>query len=221
MGWLIDHILHMDRFLNSWIQSVGSWTYVFLFLIIFCETGLVVTPFLPGDSIIFAAAALAASGSLNVWWLFILLAIAAIAGDSLNYWLGDLIGPKIFHNPNARILKKKYLDQSQHFYEKYGAETIVLARFVPIVRTFAPFVAGIGTMKYRKFFAYNVIGGIAWVGLFAFGGYFFGSQQFVKDNFGIVLIAIVVISICPAIIQIFLERRKKRAASASAIPEED
>ena len=196
----IDFFLHIDKNLALIIQNYGTFTYVLLFLIIFCETGLVITPFLPGDSLIFAAGALAASGMMNVIFLFIILSLAAIIGDSINYLIGSMIGPRIFHEKN-RFLKKEYLDKTQKFYEKYGGKTIIIARFIPIIRTFAPFVAGIGKMKYKKFLFYNIIGGILWVSLFLFAGYFFGSLSFVKNNFSLVIIAIIIISIIPAIIE--------------------
>lgn len=202
---LIDFILHLDKHLNEIIQTYGAWTYLLLFLIIFMETGLVITPFLPGDSLLFAAGAFAAQGSLNVFVLFILLSFAAILGDTVNYWIGHYIGPKAFSG-NVRFLKKEYLDRTHAFYEKHGGKTIILARFIPIIRTFAPFVAGIGAMTYSHFIIYNVIGGILWVGLFTFGGYFFGNLPFVKDNFIIVIITIIFISVLPAIIEVIRSR---------------
>lgn len=196
----INFFLHLDKNLALIIQSYGTFTYVILFLIIFCETGLVITPFLPGDSLLFGAGALAGSGMLNIVFLFILLSIAAIMGDSINYLIGNLIGPKIFKE-KSRFFKKEYLNKTQNFYEKYGGKTIIIARFIPIVRTFAPFVAGIGKMKYRKFLIYNIVGGILWVSLFLFTGYFFGTLPFVKNNFSLVIIAIIIISIIPAIFE--------------------
>jgi membrane-associated protein len=202
---LIDFILHLDKHLNEIIQTYGAWTYLLLFLIIFMETGLVITPFLPGDSLLFAAGAFAAQGSLNVFVLFILLSFAAILGDTVNYWIGHYIGPKAFSG-NVRFLKKEYLDRTHAFYEKHGGKTIILARFIPIIRTFAPFVAGIGAMTYSHFILYNVIGGVLWVGLFTFGGYFFGNLPFVKDNFIIVIITIIFISVLPAVIEFIRAR---------------
>jgi membrane-associated protein len=206
---LVDFILHLDVHLNTIIQNFGIWTYLILFLIIFLETGIVVTPFLPGDSLLFAAGTFAALGSLNPIALFLILTAAAILGDTLNYWIGHFIGPRAFSG-NIRFLKKEYLDRTHEFYERHGGKTIILARFIPIIRTFAPFVAGIGAMTYSSFFFYNVIGAIAWVGLFVFGGYFFGNLQFVKDNFTIVIMAIIVISVLPGVFE--FAREKFRSA---------
>jgi len=206
---IIDFIIHLDTHLSDLIQTYGLWTYLILFVVIFCETGLVVTPFLPGDSLIFAAGTFAARGDLKVGWLFLVLAAAAVIGDTVNYWIGKIIGPKIFHKEKTRFFKKEYLDRTHKFYEKYGAETIIIARFVPIIRTFAPFVAGIGRMTYLKFISYNVIGGVGWVAIFTFGGYFFGNIPFVKNNFSIVIIAIILISLVPAVVE-FLKHRKKK-----------
>ncbi|MCX6562927.1 MAG: DedA family protein [Candidatus Aminicenantes bacterium] len=206
---VIDFVLHLDVHLSGLIQTYGLWTYLILFAVIFCETGLVVTPFLPGDSLIFAAGTFAARGDLKVVVLFFILAAAAVIGDTVNYWIGKIIGPKVFQKENSRIFKKQYLDRTHEFYEKYGAETIIIARFVPIVRTFAPFVAGIGRMTYGKFLSYNVIGGVAWVALFTFGGYFFGNIPFVKKNFSLVIITIILISLVPVLYE-FLKHRKKK-----------
>jgi membrane-associated protein len=200
-----DLFLHLDKHLGEVIRDYGVWTYLILFVIIFCETGLVVTPFLPGDSLLFAAGSLAASeatqGVLNPWWLFFLLAGAAIGGDTVNYWIGACVGPRAFSG-KIRFLKKKHLDRTHAFYEKYGGKTIIIARFVPIVRTFAPFVAGIGAMNYARFIVYNVVGGIAWVALFLFGGYWIGGLEFVKNNFLIVQLAIIVISVMPMVVEL-------------------
>jgi len=206
---VIDFVLHLDVHLSGLIQTYGLWTYLILFAVIFCETGLVVTPFLPGDSLIFAAGTFAARGDLKVVVLFLILAAAAVIGDTVNYWVGKIIGPKVFQKENSRIFKKRYLERTHEFYEKYGAETIIIARFVPIVRTFAPFVAGIGRMTYGKFLSYNVIGGVAWVALFTFGGYFFGNIPFVKKNFSLVIIAIILLSLVPVLYE-FLKHRKKK-----------
>jgi membrane-associated protein len=203
---LIDLFLHLDKHLNDVISQYGGWTYLILFLIVFCETGLVVTPILPGDSLLFAAGTFAALGSLNVLWVFVLLSIAAIAGDTINYWVGYWIGQKIFHRENVRFLNKKHLDRTHAFYEKYGGKTIVLARFVPIVRTFAPFVAGIGRMSYWRFITYNVFGGIAWVAICVFSGYYFGNLEIVRNNFSLVILAILVISVLPMVIEYFRHR---------------
>jgi membrane-associated protein len=209
---LVDLFLHLDEHLNTVISTYGTWTYLLLFAIIFMETGLVVTPFLPGDSLIFAAGTFAGMGSLNVWVLFISLSLAAIIGDTVNYWIGHYIGPRAFSG-DVRFLKKEYLDRTHAFYERHGGKTIILARFVPIVRTFAPFVAGIGAMTYGKFITYNIVGGIAWVGLFTFMGYFFGSLPFVQDNFSLVVIAIIIISVMPAVYEILKERAQNARKS--------
>ncbi|MFH0974330.1 MAG: DedA family protein [Spirochaetota bacterium] len=198
---LIDFIMHIDVHLNELIQNYGLWTYLILFIIIFCETGFVVTPFLPGDSLLFAAGAFAANGALDVRILFILLAVAAVAGDTANYWIGHHIGPKIFQQEKIRFLKKEHLDRTHQFYERYGGKTIIIARFIPIIRTFAPFVAGIGSMTYWKFISYNVIGGIAWVAICMFAGYFFGNLAIVKNNFSLVILAIIIISVMPGVFE--------------------
>ncbi|MBP1768476.1 MAG: putative rane-associated protein [Candidatus Aminicenantes bacterium] len=207
---LLDFVLHLDKHLSALIQSYGLWTYLILFTIIFLETGLVVTPFLPGDSLLFAAGTFASAKALKVHWLFILLGAAAILGDTANYWIGHFIGPRVFHQDKSRFFKREYLDRTHRFYEKYGAETIIIARFVPIIRTFAPFVAGIGRMNYWRFISYNVIGGIGWVALFVFGGYFFGNIPFVRRNFSLVIIAIIIISVLPALFEVVRQRRASR-----------
>lgn len=212
---LLDFVLHLDKHLSSLIQTYGVWTYLILFVIIFLETGLVVTPFLPGDSLLFAAGTFASVKALNLVWLFVILSAAAVLGDTVNYWIGHLLGPKVFHQEKSRLFKKEYLERTHHFYEKYGAETIIIARFVPIIRTFAPFVAGIGRMSYWKFISYNVIGGVAWVALFVCGGYFFGHIPFVKKNFGLVIVGIIIISTIPAAVEFF---RHRRAARTQARP---
>ena len=216
---LIDIVLHLDKYLADIIGTYGIWTYAILFLIIFMETGFVVTPFLPGDSLLFAAGTFASpalGGVLNIYILIPLLILAAILGDTINYWIGHYIGPKAFSG-NIRFLKKEYLDQTHGFYERHGGKTIILARFIPIIRTFAPFVAGIGAMNYKNFLVYNVTGAILWVGLFTLGGYFFGSLPFVKDNFTIVVLAIIVISVLPAAFEFIKEKlRAKRESEAGA-----
>jgi len=214
---IIDFFLHLDKHLAEIISNYGTWTYLILFMIIFMETGLVVTPFLPGDSLLFAAGTFASLGALNVWVLFILLSIAAILGDTVNYWIGHYIGEKAFSG-NIRFLKKEYLDRTHDFYERHGGKTIILARFIPIIRTFAPFVAGVGEMSYGRFLTYNVVGGILWVSIFVFAGYFFGNIPFVRDNFSVVILAIIVISVLPGVYEFTKERLK---ASSVEIGEEE
>ena len=204
----IDFVLHLDQHLNEIIQSYGAWTYVLLFLIIFMETGFVVTPFLPGDSLLFAAGTIAALGSLNVWLLFGLLFIAAVLGDTVNYWIGNKIGPRAF-DTDIRFLKREYLERTQRFYEKHGGKTIILARFVPIVRTFAPFVAGVGTMHYGRFLTFNVVGAFLWTSIFIFLGYFFGNIPFVKEHFELVIIGIVLVSVVPMVIEYVRSKTRK------------
>ncbi|HVO74110.1 MAG TPA: DedA family protein [Ignavibacteriaceae bacterium] len=205
--YLIDLFLHFDKHLNEIILEYGAITYLILFFIIFAETGFVVTPFLPGDSLIFAAGTFAALGSFQVTLLFIILASAAVLGDNVNYWVGRFIGPKIF-SKETRFIKKEYLYRTHQFYEKHGGKTIVIAKFVPIVRTFAPFVAGVGSMTYTKFIPFNISGGFLWVGIFTYSGYFFGNIPFVKNNYSFVIVAIIIISLLPGIIE-FLRHRKK------------
>jgi membrane-associated protein len=204
---IMDFILHLDKHLSGLIQAYGLWTYGILFFIIFLETGFVVTPFLPGDSLLFAAGSFAAAGAFKLGWLLIILSAAAVLGDTANYWIGHFVGPKVFSGEKTRFFKKEYLDRTHRFYEKYGAETIIIARFVPIIRTFAPFVAGIGRMSYWKFISYNVVGGIGWVAVFVLGGYFFGNMPIIKKNFGLVIIAIIIISVIPAVIEVLRHRR--------------
>jgi membrane-associated protein len=196
---MIDFIIHIDKHLTELASNYGSLAYGILFLIVFCETGLVVTPFLPGDSLLFAAGALASQGAFNVHLLAILLLIAAVVGDAVNYSIGRRMGPAVFERKNSKIFKPEYLTRTQRYFDKYGAKTIVLARFVPIVRTFAPFLAGVGTMSYPKFGFYNVAGAIAWVGFFVYGGYMFGGTETVQKNFKLVILAIIIISILPAV----------------------
>lgn len=210
----IGLFLHLDAHLQTVIQTYGTWTYFILFLIVFCETGLVVTPILPGDSLLFAAGAFAASGSLDLKWLLILLVAAAVLGDAVNYAVGHFMGPKVFSQPDSRFLKKEYLDRTHQFYEKYGGKTIIIARFVPIVRTFAPFVAGVGGMTYAKFASYNVIGGLLWVSVCELAGYAFGNIPVVKENFTLVILGIIFVSILPGIIEYLRQRSGPPATEA-------
>ena len=197
---IIDFILHVDVYLNDIIARYGAWTHALLFLIIFMETGLVVTPFLPGDSLIFAAATFAARGALNPWVMFISLAIAAIAGDTVNYWIGHRVGARAYTG-EVKWIKKEYMERTHGFFEKQGGKTIFLARFVPIIRTFAPFVAGVSRMPYGFFIRWNIIGGVVWVAIFTLLGYFFGNIPFVQDNFELVIIVIIIISVIPAVLE--------------------
>ena len=208
--WFVDFFLHLDQHLAEVIQRYGTTTYLLLFLIVFLETGLVVTPILPGDSLLFAAGTFAALGHLSLWPLFFLLCVAAILGDTVNYAIGARIGPKVFHYPKSRFFNPEHLKKTHEFYEKYGGKTIIIARFVPIVRTFAPFVAGVGAMSYRQFIGYNVIGGILWVSVCVFAGYFFGNLPFVKKNFSVVVIVIVLISLLPAVIEYLKHRAEAK-----------
>ena len=204
--FLIDFILHIDEHLTSIISQYGIWTYAILFLIIFCETGLVVTPFLPGDSLLFAAGALTAQGALDIIPLYVLLLIAAVGGDQLNYWIGSKVGPHAFSG-RFRFLKREHLERTEHFFQRYGGKTIVIARFVPIVRTFAPFVAGIGRMSYARFLFYNVAGALLWIVSLVVGGYLFGNIPVARRNFSLVIFAIIGLSILPAIIELWRQRR--------------
>lgn len=212
----IDIFLHLDSHLNSWAGMLGPWLYLVLFLIIFCETGLVVTPFLPGDSLLFAVGALASvdGSSIRLPLLSVLLFGAAVAGDAVNYAIGARIGPRVFSRSDSRLFNREHLIRTQRFYEKYGGKTIVLARFIPIIRTFAPFVAGIGTMAYPRFALFNVTGGALWVLSFLLGGFFFGNVPAVKQNFPYVIVAIIVISIIPPILEYLRARRDGGAAAA-------
>ena len=213
---LLHVFVHVDDYLQQIVEYMGVWTYVLLFLVIFAETGLVVTPFLPGDSLLFAAGAVAAiAPELNIWVLVVTLSAAAILGDTANYWIGHWVGPHAFSG-KVRFLKKQHLDRTHAFYEKHGGKTIILARFVPIVRTFAPFVAGIGAMTYSKFILYNVVGGIAWVGLFTLMGYFFGNLPFVQENFEYVVIGIIAISLVPMVWEFLAEKMRSRKESTGA-----
>ena len=201
ISWFIDIILHLDKHLSELVVQYHFWVYLILFLIVFCETGLVVTPFLPGDSLLFAAGALAAiddTGTLDPVWLWALLIVAAILGNEVNFRIGRAVGPRAF-NGHLRWLKREYLLRTQAFYEKHGGKTIVMSRFIPIIRTFAPFVAGVGMMQRRRFAAYNFVGGFAWVSIFILGGYLFGNVPVIKSNFGVVTIAIIFISVLPVV----------------------
>ncbi|MDR1919751.1 MAG: DedA family protein [Tannerellaceae bacterium] len=207
--YVIDFVLHINTHLEELIALYGVWVYGILFVIIFCETGLVVTPFLPGDSLLFAAGAIASSlpgTHFNVHLIVLLLILAAVLGDAVNYTIGRFFGKKLFSNPQSKIFKQSYLDKTHDFFEKYGGKTIILARFVPIIRTFAPFVAGMGRMGYRRFASFNVIGGMVWVSLFTYAGYFFGRLKFVQDNLEILLLLIIFISLLPGIIEILREK---------------
>ncbi len=201
-------LLHLDKYLGLIIGNYGIWTYAIFFLIIFSETGFVVTPFLPGDSLLFAVGTFAALRLLDMRWSVAFLSIAAIAGDTVNYWIGNFTGPKVFSKEKSRFLSKEYLQRTHRFYEKYGGEAIILARFIPIIRTFAPFVAGIGSMAYRRFITYNVLGGIAWVTIFVLGGYFFGNIPFIKNHFSLVIFAIIFVSILPGMIEFIRQRNQ-------------
>ena len=207
---VVDFFLHLDRHLSEVISRYGTWTHFILFLIVFCETGLVITPFLPGDSLLFAAGTFAALGALDLRLVVLLLIVAAIAGDTLNYWIGSYIGPKAFRS-ESRFLKREYLDRTHAFYEKHGGKTIILARFVPIIRTFAPFVAGVGAMSYPKFLTYNVVGAILWVGLLVLGGYYFGNIPVVRENFSLVVLAIIFLSVLPIMVETVRARRSRPA----------
>lgn len=209
LAQFVDILLHLDRYLGVFLHDYGTWIYLLLFLVVFAETGLVVTPFLPGDSLLFVTGALAATGGLDVGTLCVLLIVAAILGDTVNYWIGDWFGLRLFNDPNARFLRREYLDRTHRFYERHGGKTIVIARFVPIIRTFAPFVAGVGEMTYRKFLAYNVLGALLWVLSFVFAGYYFGNLPFVKNNLTLVILVIIILSIMPGVIEYLRHRRER------------
>ncbi len=213
INFLIDFVLHLDEQLAAIIAQYGTWTYGLLFFVIFIETGFVVTPFLPGDSLLFAAGSFASLEALNPWMLFGLLSFAAVLGDTVNYWIGKSVGERAFSG-NIRWLKKEHLDRTHEFYEKHGGKTIILARFIPIIRTFAPFVAGVGSMTYGRFITYNVVGGLAWVAIFTFMGYFFGNLPFVQKNFEIVIFAIIFISFIPPVLEFFKARKESQKAIA-------
>jgi membrane-associated protein len=212
----IDIILNLDKYLVELVSRYGTFSYAILFAIIFCETGLVVTPFLPGDSLLFAVGALASTGALDVYIVAVLLMLAAIIGDSTNYWIGYSVGPRVFSSESSRWLNRSHLERTHRFYEKYGVKTVVIARFMPIVRTFAPFVAGIGRMNYLRFLTFSVLGSILWIGSFVTAGYLFGNIPVVKDNFTLVVLAIIFISILPAVIEAVRARREKKEVKVSA-----
>ena len=218
LSQIVDIFLHLDRHLAPILEQYGALTYLLLFLIVFCETGLVVTPFLPGDSLLFAAGAFAAAGSLSVFWLIVLLSIAAILGDTVNYWVGHFLGPRLVASPRIKMIRAEHLDYTHQFFEKYGGKTVIIARFVPIVRTFAPFVAGLGSMSYGRFMAYNAVGGVAWVLLCTVAGYLFGNLPFVRENFSIVVLAIIFVSLLPAVWEILQARKRARRASLPTTP---
>lgn len=203
----IDVILHLDTYLSSFVSAYGALTYGILFLIVFAETGLVVTPFLPGDSLLFAAGAIASLGALDIGIVIVLLLIAAIFGDTVNYWIGHFFGRKIVDNPKIKFINQEHIDKTEQFYKKYGGKTIILARFVPIVRTFAPFVAGVGSMNYTRFITYNIIGGVLWVTLFTLLGYFFGNIQIIQENFHYAVFAIIGLSIVPILYEYIQHKR--------------
>ncbi|HIJ60895.1 MAG TPA: DedA family protein [Nitrospirae bacterium] len=208
---VIDLFLHLDKYLTIIIEKYGLLTYAILFIIVFFETGIVITPFLPGDSLLFAAGTFASLGALDLYTLYAILTISAILGDTVNYWIGWYVGPKIFHKEDVRFLNKKHLLRTHEFYEKYGGKTIIIARFIPIIRTFAPFVAGIGSMSYKKFVIYNITGAILWVGICVTAGYLFGNMPIVKNNFSLVILAIIFLSISPALVE-FIRHRLKGAS---------
>jgi len=214
----IDFVLHLDKHLSPIIAEYGAWTYLLLFLIVFCETGLVVTPFLPGDSLLFAAGAFAATGSLSVVWLTVTLIAAAVLGDTVNYWIGHSLGRRLLAAKRFRVIKPEHLAYTHEFYEKYGGKTIIIARFVPIVRTFAPFVAGLGKMSYGRFMSYNVVGGVAWVVLCVSAGHLFGNLPFVQENFSLVVLAIIFLSILPAVYEFWRARQASRRRGVAAAP---
>ena len=208
ISWLVDFVLHLDEHLTALVQTYGVWAYAILFMIIFLETGVVVTPFLPGDSLLFVAGTIAAVGELNVHGLAALLVVAAILGDSLNYSIGRYLGPKVFHYEDSRFFKRAYLDYTRAFFERHGGKTIIIARFVPIVRTYAPFVAGIGALAYRRFLFFNVVGALLWVVLLTYAGYFFGNLPIVRDNLTAAIMVIILLSIMPGIFEYWRHRRR-------------
>lgn len=216
---VINLFLHLDKNLTAIIQQYGVWTYALLFLIIFLETGLVVTPFLPGDSLLFVAGTFASTDALAIDWLILILCLGAILGDTVNYYIGHLLGPRVFAKEQSRFFNKEYLEKTREYFDKYGSKTIILARFIPVIRTFAPFVAGVGAMRYGQFICYNIIGGVMWVSLFTLGGYFFGNLSFIKEHFHTVVLAIIVISIVPAVVEFLRHRAGKKKEAATSYSE--
>ena len=218
LQYAIDFVLHIDVHMAELVAQYGMWIYAILFVIIFCETGLVVTPFLPGDSLLFVAGALASlpTNHVNVHLMILMLMAAAILGDAANYTIGRFFGGRLFRNPNSRIFKQSYLEKTHHFYEKHGGKTIILARFVPIVRTFAPFVAGMGHMSYRHFASYNIIGGVVWVALFSYAGYLCGGLEVVQRNLKLLIVLIIFISLVPMAVEIWRNKRKAKKTGAKA-----
>ncbi|OGI46100.1 MAG: hypothetical protein A2637_03120 [Candidatus Muproteobacteria bacterium RIFCSPHIGHO2_01_FULL_65_16] len=211
MEWivqLVDLVLHLDRHLGVFLANYGAWIYVLLFVIVFAETGLVVTPFLPGDSLLFVTGTLAAAGGMDVRWLMAVLVAAALTGDNVNYWAGRYLGPRVFRNESARWLNRKHLERTRGFYERYGVKTIVLARFIPVIRTFAPFVAGVGRMPYGRFLTVSVLAALLWVVSLVLAGYFFGNIPWVRQNLSVVIAAIIVISVLPAVFEALRQRRR-------------
>ena len=207
LAQFIQIVLHLDQYLAVLIQNYGPWIYLILFLIIFCETGLVVTPFLPGDSLLFVTGTLAAAGMMDIQMVTLLLMLASFSGDNTNYWIGRIIGPKVFSRDGSRLLNRKHLDKTHAFYARHGGKTVLFARFLPIIRTFAPFVAGIGQMAYRRFVAYSFFGAVSWIGFFVLGGYFFGNLPFVKQNLTLMIFGIIILSLMPGMVG-YLRHRK-------------
>jgi len=213
----IDFVLHIDVHLHLLCTTYGAWVYVVLFVIVFCETGFVVTPFLPGDSLLFAVGALASIQALDPWIASLILIAAAVGGDTANYWIGHYVGPRVFHDEHTRFLNKEYLERTHAFYEKHGGKTIIIARFLPIIRTFAPFVAGIGDMTYRRFILFNVVGGVLWVAIVVSAGYFFGNIPVIKNNFSLVIIALVLIPGLPSVVEFIRIKLRQRAKKRAAV----
>lgn len=212
---ILTFVLHLDEHLANIVNQFGTLTYAILFLIIFAETGFVIAPFLPGDSLLFTVGTLAARDILNIWAIYFSLLAAAILGDTVNYWIGHKIGPRVFSQKNSRIFNRKYIDKTEKFYEKYGGKTIILARFLPIIRTFAPFVAGVGKMHYQTFLMYNVIGGFIWVTLFVWAGYLFGGIKIIKENFELAVVGIILFSLLPVVFEYFKHRKNSAKEKAT------